>query len=202
MAHAFSVHGISGNLGWAAAPIFLAGIASVSSWRIALFAAAFIPSGGAAVLVVTARLLQTEIAAGGVATAHQDVPPAVDLLGFMRLPAIWMCFAFFVINALALGGIQSFSSTSLRDLYGMPLAWATTGLYRLHAGVGGRAWWSAVSLPPKSDRPDRIIALALAGFRRDGAADRGRRGAGAAGDGADGRRSASAPAWPVRRATC
>ena len=29
IAHAFSVHGISGNLGWAAAPVFLAGIAAL-----------------------------------------------------------------------------------------------------------------------------------------------------------------------------
>ncbi|MGZ9043815.1 MAG: MFS transporter, partial [Telluria sp.] len=43
IAHAFSVHGISGNLGWAAAPVFLGGLAALASWRIALLAAALIP---------------------------------------------------------------------------------------------------------------------------------------------------------------
>ena len=161
LAHAFSVHGISGNLGWAAAPIFLAGIASVSSWRMALFAAAFIPLTVLAVLVACRHSLQTESAPAAVATAHQGVLPKVDLLGFVRLPEIWMCFAFFVINALALGGIQSFSSTSLRDLYGMPLAWATTGFtaYMLASAIGMVVGGFAAS---KSERPDRIIGMSLA----------------------------------------
>ena len=35
LGHAFSVHGLSGNLGWAAAPLFMAGIASVAGWHAA-----------------------------------------------------------------------------------------------------------------------------------------------------------------------
>lgn len=161
LGHAFSVHGISGNLGWAAAPIFLAGIASVSSWRMALFAAAFIPLAVLLLLVTYRDRLQTEAAQASVASAHHGVLPKVDVLGFLRLPEIWMCFAFFIVNALALGGIQSFSSTSLRDLYGMPLAWATTGFtaYMLASALGMVVGGFAAS---KSDRPDRIIALSLA----------------------------------------
>ena len=40
LGHAFSVHGLSGALGWAAAPIFLAGLATLFDWRVALLAAA------------------------------------------------------------------------------------------------------------------------------------------------------------------
>ncbi len=40
LGHAFSVHGISGNLGWAAAPVFLAPLAALYGWRTALTAAA------------------------------------------------------------------------------------------------------------------------------------------------------------------
>lgn len=161
LGHAFSVHGISGNLGWAAAPIFLAGIASLSNWRMALFAAAFIPLAVLLVLVSCRDLLATPAAQASVAGAHPSSQPKVDVLGFLRLPEIWMCFAFFVINAMALGGIQSFSSTSLRDLYGMPLAWATTGFtaYMLASAVGMVVGGFAAS---KSERPDRIIALSLA----------------------------------------
>lgn len=163
LAHAFSVHGISGNLGWAAAPIFLVGIASISTWRTALVAAAFIPLAVLLLLALYRGLLRTEAApaSASAAGARHAVPPKVDLLGFMRLPAIWMCFAFFVINALAMGGIQSFSATSLRDLYGMPLVWATTGYtaYMLASAAGMVIGGFAAS---KSLRPDRIIALALA----------------------------------------
>mgnify|MGYP000611971663 CR=1 FL=1 len=36
LGHAFSVHGISGNLGWALAPVFSIGIASATgNWRLA-----------------------------------------------------------------------------------------------------------------------------------------------------------------------
>ena len=39
--HAFSVHGISGNLGWALAPVFMAGITTATgSWRIACLSGA------------------------------------------------------------------------------------------------------------------------------------------------------------------
>jgi len=159
LGHAFSVHGISGNLGWAAAPVFLAGIASIAGWRVALFAAAFIPATVLLLMVVYRDLLQTELASHD---AHAVAgAPAVDLLGFMKSPAIWLCFAFFVINAMALGGIQSFSSTSLRDLYGMPLTWATTGFtaYMLASAGGMVVGGFAAS---RFARPERIIALALA----------------------------------------
>ena len=38
LGHAFSVHGLSGALGWAAAPVFLAGLATLFHWRVALLA--------------------------------------------------------------------------------------------------------------------------------------------------------------------
>jgi MFS family permease len=49
-----------------------------------------------------------------------------------------MCFAFFFLSAVALGGIQSFSSSSIVALYGVSLATATSAYtaYML-AGAGG-----------------------------------------------------------------
>ena len=46
LGHAFSIHGVSGNVGWAVAPLFMAGITSVLGWHVAGFGAAAI---GAAV---------------------------------------------------------------------------------------------------------------------------------------------------------
>jgi FSR family fosmidomycin resistance protein-like MFS transporter len=41
LGHAYAAHGISGNLGWALAPVFVVGIAQgTGSWRMALFAVA------------------------------------------------------------------------------------------------------------------------------------------------------------------
>jgi FSR family fosmidomycin resistance protein-like MFS transporter len=40
LGHAFSVHGLSGNIGWALAPVFLTGIATAAGWRLAALGAA------------------------------------------------------------------------------------------------------------------------------------------------------------------
>src|SRR5262252_7436494 len=42
LGHAFSVHSLSGNLGWAAGPVFMTGIAASFGWRVAAFAAALV----------------------------------------------------------------------------------------------------------------------------------------------------------------
>ncbi|GIZ53978.1 MFS transporter [Noviherbaspirillum aridicola] len=158
LGHAFSLHGISGNLGWAAAPIFLAGIAQVWGWRSALLAAAFIPFTVLALLLVCRRLLESEQAA--VVRSPQRDGGGGHLLAFMALPAVWMCFAFFLITALALGGIQSFSASALRALYGVSLAQATAGYtaYML-ASAAGMVWGGF--LAAKTSRHDRTIAIAF-----------------------------------------
>ena len=53
LGHAFSVHGLSGNLGWALAPVLLAGIAALAGWRnAALFAAGVVASAVVGYLAV------------------------------------------------------------------------------------------------------------------------------------------------------
>ncbi|HYD79390.1 MAG TPA: MFS transporter [Paucimonas sp.] len=163
LGHAFSVHGISGNLGWAAAPVFLATIAGISGWRTALFCAAFVPFGLLLVLTVYRDLLRTDdapAAATGAAAATKHGAASGGMFAFMRLPEVWMCFAFFFISALALAGIQSFSSSSLRALYGMSLAWATTGytVFML-ASAAGMLWGGF--LAAKTARHERTIAMAF-----------------------------------------
>jgi MFS transporter, FSR family, fosmidomycin resistance protein len=161
LGHAFSVHGITGNLGWAAAPLFLATLAGLFSWRIALLAAAFIPMTVLAVLFIYRDVLRTE-------EVHAAVMPSAGkrqgagALEFMRVPAVWMCFAFFFIIAMALGGIQSFSSSSLHELYGMSLATATAGYtaYML-ASAGGMVVGGF--LAAKTTRHDRTIAIGFTG---------------------------------------
>lgn len=156
--HAFSVHGISGNLGWAAAPVFLTAIAGLAGWRTALASAALVPAAVLLLLVVYRDLLGTNEARAAV--VHKHDPEQGGSLDFMRAPSVWMCFAFFFITALALGGIQSFASSGLRQLYGMSLALATTGYtaYML-ASAAGMVYGGF--LASKVTRHDRTIALAF-----------------------------------------
>ena len=164
LGHAFSVHGISGNLGWAAAPVFLTVIAGLANWRTALLAAALLPAAVLLLLFLFRDRLRTDeeskpTAAVGAATATTATEPGA-LLAFMRLPAVWMCFGFFFITALALGGVQSFAASSLRSLYGMSLLTATSAYtaYML-ASAGGTL--AGGFLAVHSTRHDRTIAFAF-----------------------------------------
>lgn len=156
LAHAYSVHGITGNIGWALAPVFLGGIAAIAGWRTALLAASAIPFATLVLLFLNrASLRADEIKpkARGAAGA--------SLFGFVRLPAVWMCFAYFLLTAVALGGIQSFASSSLVVLYSMSLALATSAFtaYMLASAVG---MVLGGFLASQAKQHDRTIAIAFA----------------------------------------
>lgn len=160
LGHAFSVHGLSGNLGWAAAPVFMTAMAGLFDWRTALFMAAVIPFTVLVVLFAYRDLLRTDELEATVGSPQKAVAGRGDMLGFMKVPAVWMCFAFFFITAMAFGGIQSFSPSSLRSLYGMSLASATAAYtaYML-ASAAGMVWGGF--LATKATRHDRTIAIAF-----------------------------------------
>ncbi|MCU6435440.1 MFS transporter [Undibacterium sp. Jales W-56] len=161
LGYAFSVHGITGNLGWAAAPVFLIGIAGFAGWRTALLAAALLPFIVLAILFVYRDVLQAEEmphpVTGGAALSVKAIE---GTMAFMRLPAVWMCFAFFFMTAMALGGIQSFASVSLREVYGMSLGWATAAYtgYML-ASAAGMLWGGFIAA--KTTQHDRTITMAF-----------------------------------------
>lgn len=161
LGHAFSVHTISGSLGWAAAPVFLITITQLSSWRIALFGAAIIPFAVVGVLIVYRKLLRTAAVQAAV-MPPKDAQTSRTQFDFTRLPAVWMSFAFFFITALASSGIHSFSSPGLREIYGMSLSMATAGFTAfMLASAAGTIWGGF--LASKTDRHDRTIALAFIG---------------------------------------
>ena len=162
LGHAFAVHGITGNLGWAAAPVFMAGIATATgSWRTACFAA------GAVALVVLAVLWWnrdavddsvgewSHAAAAGGAAVTPEHP-----LAFLRLPSVWLCFSFFFFGTCAMAAIQSFAGPALGSMYGLPLALTAlvvTG-YMLFGAAGMVAGGFLVS---RVARLERVIAWAM-----------------------------------------
>ncbi len=168
LSHAFSVHGISGNLGWAAAPIFLVSLANLYHWRVALVAAAALPTIVLAILFAKRHLIQTvshkQAKEPNPATANISAQTGqsseASLFHFMRLPAVWMCFLFFFMISMGIGGIQSFSPTALREVYGMSLAWATAGYsaYMLTSALG-MVWGGFIAA--KTTDHDRTITVAF-----------------------------------------
>ncbi|GAA4658053.1 MFS transporter [Massilia kyonggiensis] len=157
LAHGFSVHGISGNIGWAAAPLFMTTVAAFSSWRMALACAAILPFAVLAILVLNRAHLRPEPkpVAAPVAAGREGT------LSFLRLRAVWMCFAFFFLTAVALGGIQAFASIGLMQLYGISRELAT-GSYTAYmlASAGGMLLGGFVGAGRQDH--DRTVAIAFA----------------------------------------
>ncbi len=165
LGHAFSVHGISGNLGWAAGPVFLAGVTAASgSWRIAaagmgvwaLFVIAVLWVNRGAIDDRSGRWSH-EPAPGASATHVAEHP-----LAFLRLPSVWLCFSFFFWSTCALAAIQSFASPALQKMYGLPLsitAFVVTG-YMLFGAVGMVV---GGFLTARADRLERLIGTCLTG---------------------------------------
>ena len=159
LGHAFSVHGLAGTLGWALAPVFMAGLATLFSWQMALLAASSLAFVVFAVLVGCRELLDPRELAESVARPAGAQGPAGSL-GFLRLPAVWMCFAFFLISALSFGGIQSFAPSALRDLYDVPFTFATGCItaYMLASAAGLVA---GGFIATHTANHDRVIAAAF-----------------------------------------
>ena len=121
---AYSVHGVTGSLGWALAPVFLVGIATPFGWRASLFAAAGLP------LLLIGLLIFNRAALRATAKDAIDRPAAAmqSSFSFLALPAIWWCFVFFFILAMAIGGIQNFVPTIFAKLFDLSRATAAMSI--------------------------------------------------------------------------
>ena len=155
LGHAFSVHGLTGSLGWAAGPLLLLAVAAVSGWRMAAVVAAMVGFVALAFLFLNRRLLDDAQLA-----AMEPAKRKGGSFAFLGVGVVWMCFAFFLILVMAFGGLQNFGPPVLERTYGVSLALATTGLtaYLLGsaAGTGAGGFFAA-----KGEGQDRLIATAL-----------------------------------------
>lgn len=156
LGHAFSIHGLAGNLGWAAAPAFLTGIAALAGWRTAALGAAGVALLALAVLIAFRRLMadpprhEAESHAGSEASAF----------AFLKIGAVWLCFGFFLFTTTAFGAFQNFGSPVLQQVYGLSVAVAASAItVFLLGGAGGMALGGF--LANKGMAHDRRIALVL-----------------------------------------
>jgi len=165
LGHAFSVHGIAGNLGWALAPVFMATLAALAHWRIAALAAAAVGAGVLALLLLRHASLRDRESATPVAAAVEPGgvrAAAADRLAFLRSATVWWCFAFFFLVTSAFGILQSFAPSILGAVYGLPLALATAGLTAYLLG-GAAGMVAGGFIAARGDHSERVIAWALAG---------------------------------------
>ena len=163
LGHAFSVHGISGNLGWAVAPVFMIGISQASgSWRVACACAALVAAAVLVLLVLQRGRVDDRAGQWAHQASGAAALPAEHPMAFLKLPSVWLCFSFFFWTTAALAAIQSFAAPALSALYGLPLsvtAFVVTG-YMLCGAAGMVAGGFVVA---RVQRLEKTIALAMAG---------------------------------------
>jgi MFS family permease len=154
LGYAFSVHGLTGNLGWAAAPVFLVGISSLAGWRWAYVSAALMY-----VLILLLLLAHRDKLRTEVAPRHPEATSGHDL-AFMKLPVVWWCFAFFFLSTMTLAVVQSFSVSILKALHGVSFEAATVTLtaYML-CGAAGVAIGGFVAA--RTRHSDRVVAWCM-----------------------------------------
>ena len=120
LGHAYSVHGITGSLGWALAPAMMVPIALAFSWRVALASAGVLAFAVLAVLWFNRERLSLPAAPKPVQGHAQT--PLEDPMAFLRIPAVWMCFGFFFFYAMSLSVVQAFAPEAARQLHAVPIA--------------------------------------------------------------------------------
>ncbi len=132
LGHAFSAHGLTGNLGWAVAPVFLVGIGSVAGWRSAYVAAALMYALILVLLVLQRDKLHTEV------MVRQPQHTGDGDLAFLKLPVVWWCFGFFMLSTMTLALVQNYAVSLLQALHGVSMEAATLTLtaYMLCAATG------------------------------------------------------------------
>ena len=159
LGHAYSVHGITGSLGWALAPAFVVPIAFAWSWRVALMAAGVVALVAIAVLWLNRSVLTIDAAAVRKATGHGKNEPAVEgTFNFLRIPAVWMCFGFFFLYAMVISIVQTFAPVAAGHLHAVPLALIATCLTAyMVASAGGMVAGGFLATDP--ERCERIVGI-------------------------------------------
>jgi len=158
LGHAFSSHGLVGNLGWAAGAACMGWAAATVGWHAAGFGA-----GALAFLVWLTLLLRPESLRGedrGQRDGRRSPPDGGRGLSFLRSSAIWMCFVFFFLSTGAFSVLQNFSGALLGQVYGLAPASAAgaLGAFLLGGAAGTVAGGFALARFRDSDA---TIALAL-----------------------------------------
>ncbi len=155
LGYAFSVHGLTGNLGWAVAPVFFTLTTALWGWRHAFLAAACVYGLVLLVLVWNRSHLLTNTQKSLVSGSAQSD------LAFMRLPVVWWCFGFFLLSTVTLAVVQNFSVPILKELHGVSLELASMTLtaYMLFGAVGMLVGgFVAARFPTLSDR---VVAVCM-----------------------------------------
>lgn len=155
LGHAYSVHGITGSLGWALAPALLVPIALASSWRVALGVAGALAWSVLVVLWLNRSGLSLP---AGPAKGQGVAATDEATFEFLRIPSVWMCFGFFFVYAVVLSVIQAFAPEAARQLHDVPVALVAMCLtIYMVCSAGGMVLGGFLAADPS--RCERVVGI-------------------------------------------
>ena len=163
--YAYSMHGVTGYLGWAAAPAFMVAIAKFSDWRIAFLSAALLEACILAVLWVNRSYLLDNVNERHDDThaSNQAANPGVvqeSAFAFLKLTAVWLCWIFFFFSMASTSSLQSFAPSALFSIYQVPLDVGSYYITLLALGSAGGVLFGGY-LAAKLKAPERIVISCL-----------------------------------------
>jgi MFS family permease len=152
LGHAYSTHGIGGNLGYAAAPVASFALGAVLGWRGAL-----VVIGVAGVAILAMLVAQKQYLGSHTSTSKHTLRGSASL--FLQLP-ILACFVYFIVQTVAGTGLQTFAANTLNAGFGVTLALANAAVtaYLLGSVAGILA---GGFLAVRTPRHDRVAASGL-----------------------------------------
>ncbi|QWD63630.1 MFS transporter [Polynucleobacter sp. MWH-UH2A] len=163
--YAYSMHGVTGYLGWAAAPAFMVGIAQISDWRIAFLSAALLEAMILLILWFNRNQLIDNVKErhehGQESNSSSKSGASTEgAFAFLRLKAVWLCWVFFFFSMASTSSLQSFSPSALFKIYDLPV---NVGNYYLTLLALGSAAGVLVGgyLAAKLYTPERIVSSFL-----------------------------------------
>ena len=159
--YAYSMHGVTGYLGWAAAPAFMVGIAQLADWRIAFLSAAVLE-----VFILLILWLNKNQLIDNVKERHENTQASnpggnsESAFAFLKLPAVWLCWVFFFFSMASTSSLQSFSPSALFKIYELPV---NVGNYFLTLLALGSAVGVLLGgyLAAKLQAPEKIVSSCL-----------------------------------------
>ena len=161
--YAYSLHGVTGYLGWAAAPAFMVAVASVADWRIAFLAAAALELMTLWILWISRERLVDNVkerqaqSQATHAAANPGLGPA-STFAFLKLPAVWLCWVFFFFSMSATTGMQSFAPSALLKIYELPVSSGNYFLTLMSLGGAGGMLLGGY-LAKRFAHPERIVTV-------------------------------------------
>ncbi len=169
LGYAFTAHGLSGNLGWALATAFLAGIAAAIGWRHALQGAAILAAMVWVLLAIGKAHIDIPVVKKSKATGRSDADAAASAtsniatkesaFAFLKIPSVWLCFGFFALATMALSVFQTFGATLLKTQYDFSVKIASQ-IVTMYLVCGAAGMVLGGWLVTKIARNDKQIALA------------------------------------------